>query len=119
MKIQAWLGPLVLIGLGALLLANNLAWEIPFRHLIRDWWPLAVIGVGLASMTQSLERRQSLFGGLAIALIGVAFLVRNLNPDFSIGYLVRTYWPVLLIAGGLSQLAMMNGWRGSRPSNPN
>jgi hypothetical protein len=43
-----------------------------------------------------------------LLLIGLGVLLLDL---------FRTYWPVLLIAGGLSQLLLLNGWRASR-SNP-
>lgn len=117
MNLRAWLGPFFLIGLGAVLLANNLAWDLPLRRVIREWWPAALIALGAYWTVEAASRRQSMFGGVMVALFGTALLISRLNPELSFGHLLGTYWPVLLIAGGLSQLARLNGWRGSRPPN--
>jgi hypothetical protein len=119
MNRNAWLGPLVLIGLGALLLANNLSWDLPWRHLLREWWPAAIIALGVYWTAEAGAKRQSMFGGVMVALFGAALLISRLNPELSFGHLVGTYWPLLLIACGLSQLARLDGWRGNRPPNLN
>ncbi len=50
------------------------------------------------------RRRRSVFGGLLLILIGVLFLIHNLDPGLlRLGEVVR-YWPVLLILWGLARL---------------
>lgn len=48
-------GPIILIGLGALFLLNNFNW-FPFFRIWR-FWPLALIGVGVLMFRNRLDRR--------------------------------------------------------------
>ena len=40
--------------------------------------------------------------GLVLVVIGVLFLLRNLGWDLHLGHLFAVWWPVLLIAAGVS-----------------
>ncbi|MFA8449191.1 MAG: PspC domain-containing protein [Bacteroidales bacterium] len=40
--------------------------------------------------------------GVILILFGVLFLIGNLIPHYSFGYLIRTYWPVIFIIVGVS-----------------
>lgn len=43
-------GGLILIVLGALLLADNLFPAFSLTHVVRTWWPLALIVLGLSML---------------------------------------------------------------------
>jgi len=43
---------LILIVLGALLLANNLLPDFRIWRLILDWWPVALIALGLSMLVR-------------------------------------------------------------------
>ena len=50
------IGPIILIGVGALLLLNNFDW-FPFWRFSRMLWPLILIGVGVLMFRNRLDRR--------------------------------------------------------------
>ena len=41
-------GPIILIVLGCLLLANNLLPEFELGRVIHHWWPVALIALGIS-----------------------------------------------------------------------
>lgn len=50
-----------------------------------------------------------LFGGLILVGIGVVFLLNQMGfMEIDIGFVIRTYWPVLLILAGLKNLVVYN-----------
>jgi len=49
-------------------------------------------------------RRHSLVGPVILILIGVAFLLNNIRPDWNLFSFVADYWPFLLIAIGTLRL---------------
>ncbi|MEK4296991.1 cell wall-active antibiotics response protein LiaF [Paenibacillus sp. FSL R5-0914] len=54
-----------------------------------------------------MKRRftSQIFGGLILIGIGAMFLLRQLGyTDFSLGYLISNYWPVILILMGIKRL---------------
>lgn len=54
-----------------------------------------------------MKRRftSQIFGGLILIGIGAMFLLRQLGyTDFSLGYLISNYWPVILILMGMKRL---------------
>src|SRR5687768_5077375 len=86
---------LLLLLLGAVLLAYNLGFEIP----IKAWklWPLPLIGLGLVGLlvpSRHLDRS----GGLWMLTVGLYGAVGTFNW-FGLGW---EAWPVFLIAAGLS-----------------
>ena len=68
---------------------------------IREWWPLILVGIGVASALSGNVR-----GGLVVIAVGVGFLLFYLDV---LGPEVASYWPVALIAVGV---AMLFGYRG-------
>ena len=95
---------LLLILLGAWLLAQNLGVALP------GWdkaWPGALVALGLACLAQFiLGRRQEsglVFTGVAAALLGAFFLA------FTLGYAqwqdMGRYWPALVLIAGAAFLA--------------
>ena len=50
------------------------------------------------------QRRNSLVVPILLITLGALFLFRNWHPGFEIGHVLRTYWPLLLIAVGLGKI---------------
>jgi DUF4097 and DUF4098 domain-containing protein YvlB len=48
--------------------------------------------------------RRSIFPGLLLIVLGLIFLLHQINPGFSIGHLARIYWPFLFILWGIAKL---------------
>jgi hypothetical protein len=103
----ALLGPLALILIGALLLINNLQFGLDLGWLLYQWWPLAIIGLGLTQMLRALTQGRALAGGMILILIGTGFQIHKLRPEFTVGEMFRTYWPLVLVVIGISQLIRM------------
>ena len=95
---------LLLIALGAWLLAGSLGVRLPSAAML---WPVLLIVFGLAFLTQFFaggRRSEGLvFTGVAAALLGVFFLAITLGqlPWAAAGRL----WPVYVLIGGLAFLA--------------
>lgn len=87
---------IVLIGLGWLLDAAGIG---NIGAIIADWWPVALIVVGIAGWQSN---RRAIFGPLLIALFGLALLATNLSwlPGNAWDY----FWPGLIILAGFSLL---------------
>lgn len=91
--------PLVLIGVGVVLLLNNLritdwdAWDIVVRA-----WPILIIATGL---DLALER-SGFFTPILLLAVGVAALLSTTEVwQWDMLALAARYWPVLLVAIGL------------------
>lgn len=89
---------LFLLGLGALMLAVNLGYQVPL-----GWWryfpvPLIALGLwGIAVPSRHLDRS----GGIWLFATGVYCLV-GVFGMFGLGW--GTAWPIFVIAAGLSFL---------------
>lgn len=86
------------IGIGALALLDNL--QVFGLPLLRTFWPLALVLLGLARLVWPRHAGSWLFGTALIA-IGGLLTAQNL------GYTrleLRDWWPVLVILAGLSIL---------------
>lgn len=86
---------LVLIAWGGLVLLRELGILDPALRAI-DFWPLVIIGLGLA-ITVGRRRLGSVLVGLAVTLLGAGMLAQRLG--YAVG--VARLWPVLLIAAGI------------------
>jgi hypothetical protein len=93
--VRTWVG-IVLVGLGAvgLLGATDV---IDAGAVTGRWWPVAVIGLGLAAMT---AQRSLSIGPLVVTAIGVVLLAGA--QDWAVRDLL---WPALLIVVGLLVLS--------------
>ncbi len=100
----AFLPGLLLILLGAWLLAGTLGVRLPD---LSQLWPVVPLFFGLAALVRYFaEGRRSeglVFSGVAAALIGAFFLAITLGP-LEWGDLDR-YWPVFVLIGGAAFLA--------------
>lgn len=94
-----WIPALVLISIGALFLLNNLH-IIPFRELLQ-YWPVALIAIGLFRLVDSSYANDRVVGGVMI-LVG-AFLLAGTLGFFYLSW--NTLWPLVLIGAGLLMLA--------------
>lgn len=91
----------VFIGLGiaavgTLALLDNL--RVFDIALLRTFWPLALVLLGLARLVQPGRNR---LAGVALVLVGAMLTASNLGSDL---FALRHWWPVFLIVGGLSML---------------
>lgn len=111
MKHASLAGPAVLIIGGSLLLINNLNWGLDLGELIRMWWPMVIIVPGVNIVARGLIQGTQIGGGLIMILVGAAFQLHKFYPALSVGELFRTYWPLALIAVGLSQLLVFGRGR--------
>jgi len=96
---------LILIALGALFLLDNLG-VIYFRDLLRDFWPVILIALGLNSIANSRHPSGWLFGGLMIAMASI-FLLHNFGYIRANGW--QFFWPLMLITAGASMLLRRGG----------
>lgn len=99
---------LALIALGVLFLLDR-ADVLEAGEAIRDWWPLAVVAVGIG---QLFDRPRSLLGPGIVIAVGVILLL--FTTDVVTGSVFALLWPALLIAIGLTIL--LRHGRGSEPS---
>lgn len=103
-------GPVVLIALGFLFLANNFGFHIPLGRLIGDFWPLILVFFGVmnilraGAMGYGARGHGVLTGGVMMTTVGGLFLLQNLT---GVGF-GRT-WPLLLIAVGLLGVMRFSG----------
>jgi hypothetical protein len=89
---------IVLIGIGALFLLNNLH-VIYVREIFR-YWPAILIAVGIVKLVDSSDSSGRAGGAVLVGVVGV-FLARSLGYlDVSVGEL----WPLILIGVGLMML---------------
>ena len=93
---------LVLIAWGGLLLLREQGLLDPKLRAF-DFWPLVIVGLGLATV---LRRRGlgSVLLGLAVMLLGAGMLAQRLG--YAVG--VTHFWPVLLIVAGIGVI-----WNGA------
>lgn len=55
-------------------------------------------------MSNGTPHRDSIFAGILLVALGILLLINHFNRDFHLGYLVRHYWPVLIILWGVAKL---------------
>ena len=96
--VQVFLGVLIVaVGVVALLIQLDVI-ALDLGQLFADWWPLIIIGVGLAAL---ISVPRAWVGPSVIIAVGVFFLLRTLDViDVNFWEL----WPVAVILVGLSLL---------------
>ncbi len=50
------------------------------------------------------SKRESLFWGLIILVLGMLFLMKNFGLEINIWHLIGKYWPLILIYIGLKNI---------------
>jgi hypothetical protein len=87
----------VLITIGALMLVDRYS-VLEFGDLVRRFWPLALILIGIPK----LVRRATLWHGLWLIVIGTWLQLIQFR---FLGMTYRNSWPLLLIAIGAGMIA--------------
>jgi hypothetical protein len=87
----------VLITIGVLMLVDRYS-ILEFGDLMRRFWPLALIVIGVPK----LVRRATLWNGLWLITVGT--WLQLIQLDF-LGMTYRNSWPLLLIAIGAGMIA--------------
>lgn len=98
---------LVLVAIGVLLLLDR-AGTLDAGQVISDWWPAAIIALGLVTLA---ERPVSFLGPLILLVVGVLLLLFTL--DILKGSAWSVIWPSALILFGVAVL-FRNGLRRGR-----
>jgi len=96
---RGYFGPILLIAIGLIFLANNLG-LIPGEGwgLIWRLWPVLLVIAGL----DELIRRQGIAWPILLIGAGVFFLLNNFGPRVWISWTqIIQLWPILLIAAGI------------------
>ena len=96
--VQVFLGVLIVaVGVVALLVQLDVI-DLSLGQLAADWWPLIVIGIGVAAL---VTVPRAWVGPSVIIAVGVFFLLRTLDV-ISVNF--WELWPVAVILVGLSLL---------------
>ena len=106
MRNRSFAGPVILIGLGAIFLINNVMPELSVWHLLADWWPLLLVAFGLIRLAEALAIhgpgrgtattatvRPMGFGWiLAAVFVGLAITIpHHMNPHWKWGPIPITH----------------------------
>lgn len=107
---------LALLAAGVFVLAQRLSRDAELMALVRTWWPIAVIALGLANLIRLVERpwAWAFAGPLALVGAGSFMLLRNLdriNPKA-----LSLLWPMALILAGIWIALAGASWRNGSPS---
>src|ERR1043165_22970 len=105
-------GGLIIVCLGAVLLADNLGW-FDARYVLRSLWPLALVTVGVTMVRSPGHRRSKSWGWVLITVGTWIFLDR-------IGWIHVSLWHLLLpglllFVGGTLVWGAINGPPKSQP----
>ncbi len=97
-----WMGLLIiLLGVG-FLLGNFGFLEFNMSHIVRTYWPVILLVLGINYLQGGKERRNYISGFIFIVL-GLLFLGRNTGIlAFDMRTFWQMFWPVVLILLGLS-----------------
>jgi hypothetical protein len=99
----------LLIGVGVLFLLQNFGYIDAGQ--VGDWWPLILIGLGIASLIAPKDPGDSATG-VAVAALGAFFLLRNFDI---IHWRFQDIWPAFLVLAGISLIARSIAERRSSP----
>jgi FtsH-binding integral membrane protein len=104
---------LILIGLGVVFTLDRMGmYEV---GQLWSWWPVAVVGVGLASLIAPKNAGDATAGAVTAA-VGAFFLAHKLDL---IDWRLRDVWPAFLVLGGIVLIVRsLADRRGSPPTEP-
>jgi hypothetical protein len=107
---------LVILALGMFLLGQRLARDAELMMLVRTWWPLGLVALGLTNVIRLVDRpwAWALVGPLAIMVLGIVVLLHNL--DRISPKLWSLLWPLILVLVGLWIALVGIRWQRSSPS---
>ncbi|MFJ4982425.1 hypothetical protein ACIP9H_01335 [Streptomyces sp. NPDC088732] len=103
--LRLWIA-LALFAAGLIALVDRLAPSAHVFMVLRDWWPLALVALGLGGALRLLiATKNVLRGPVAVALAGALLLLLTRDP---LPDAVRPYfWPLVLLLAGAFMLAGM------------
>ena len=100
----------LLVGVGVMFLLQNFG--MVDAGQVGDWWPLILIGFGIASLIAPKDPGDAATG-VAVAALGAFFLLRNFDV---IHWRFENIWPLFMVLGGVSLIARsIAERRASRP----
>ena len=95
-RVTAGIFGLILIALGGIFVLDNLGLADAGR--VWDYWPVILIGFGLASLIAPKDSGDSV-AGVVMTAIGTFFLLRKLDV---VDWRFRDVWPMFLVLAGVS-----------------
>jgi cell wall-active antibiotic response 4TMS protein YvqF len=98
-RVTAAIFGVILIGLGTIFTLDNLGYVDAFR--IWEYWPVVLIGFGLASLIAPKDAGDPA-GGAVMTAVGTFFLLRKLDV---IDWRLRDVWPMFLVFAGVALIA--------------
>lgn len=98
-RVSAAIFGVILIGLGTIFMLDNLGYVDAFR--IWEYWPVVMIGFGLASLIAPKDAGDPAAGAVMTA-VGTFFLLRKLDV---IDWRFRDVWPLFLVLAGVALIA--------------
>ncbi|MGH9487307.1 MAG: LiaI-LiaF-like domain-containing protein [Terriglobales bacterium] len=104
-------GPLVIIALGVIFLLDQLR-IVNAGYAFSYFWPAVIIIFGIELLSWRPQGARPFWGIIAI-VVGAGLILSNLGYWY---FDVGRWWPLILIAVGVSLLFRRGGWRG--PYNP-
>jgi len=106
-----WIPALIPIAIGGAFLLNNLH-ILPF-HELAQYWPVALIAIGLFRLVDSSSTKERVMGGILI-FVGAVLLAGTMG-FFYLSW--NTLWPLLLIGAGLLMLVKRISWNINQSSS--
>ncbi len=101
-NVRIWLGIILIIVGGLLVLDNFGFFFFSFRRLIFSWSTIFII-IGIVILAQS----KGSFIGYAFLILGLFGLLRHFVP-FMFDWTIRDFWPILLLLFGLWLILQRN-----------
>ena len=95
-RVTAGIFGVILIALGTIFLLDNLGYIDSFR--IWEYWPVVLIGFGLASLIAPRDAGDPA-GGAVMTAVGTFFLLRKLDV---IDWRFQDVWPLFLVLAGVA-----------------
>ncbi|MDO3408792.1 cell wall-active antibiotics response protein LiaF [Saccharibacillus sp. CPCC 101409] len=113
-------GALWLIAIGGIFLAQQLGYfHFSIGGVIRTFWPMILIVIGLQQVMNKKKHGSSLVGNLAMVAIGGYFQARNLGlTTLSSGEFFKFFIPAALIATGIYVLVRPSRTPSHMPGRP-
>ena len=99
----------LLVGLGVMFLLQNFG--MVDAGQVGDWWPIILIGFGIASVIAPKDPGDAATG-VVVAALGAFFLLRNFDV---IQWRFQDIWPAFLVLAGVSLIARSIAERRSSP----
>lgn len=103
-----WPLGLAIVVIGGLLLARNLGFELFFLNF-HNWWAFFILLAAIGPLQQAFSyyRKEGLSAAVANSLVSAAAII-FIALLFLMDLSFTTWWPVLVIVGGLYMMTSRN-----------